>query len=206
MTLEPLNIPASVANREHTAVAAELMALAHQRIDSYLDSSEPTIHNFVPCDFELVDQTLGWLTQNHLLTGPNFCELGSGFGVTTLLASLHGMNAVGIEREPTLVTQANTLAVHFFPDSPFYCGSFIPRGIDDILELASEVEHVSTEEDDIYEEIGIASEEFDLFFAFPWPGEAHFFESVFQSIASNGACLLTYEGREGMKLVRKLDS
>ena len=103
------------------------MALAHQRIDAYLDSSEPTIHNFVPCDFELVDQTLGWLTQNHLLTGPNFCELGSGFGVTTLLASLHGMNAVGIEREPTLVTQANTLAVHFFPDSPFYCGSFIPE-------------------------------------------------------------------------------
>ena len=46
--------------------------------------------------------------------------------------------------------------------------------------------------------------DFDLFFAFPWPGEHVFFEAVFDDSAADGALLLTYRGREGMSLTRKV--
>jgi len=47
-------------------------------------------------------------------------------------------------------------------------------------------------------------DEFDLFFAFPWPGEHQFFEAVFQAAAADNALLLTYRGRDGMHLLRKV--
>jgi hypothetical protein len=46
--------------------------------------------------------------------------------------------------------------------------------------------------------------DFDLFFAFPWPGEHVFFETVFEACTADGALLLTYRGREGMNLTRKV--
>ena len=70
--------------------------------------------------------------------------------------------------------------------------------------LSGEVEYVNTEEGDVYEEIGRDLNEFDLFFAYPWPGEHGVFEAVFAECAADGALLLTYRGREGMNLVGKI--
>ena len=85
----------------------------------------------------------------------------------------------------------------------FYCGTFVPRDISGILELAREVEHVDTHEGEVYDEIGLGLDDFDLFFAFPWPGEQHFFEAVFQAGAADNSLLLSYRGRDGMHLLRK---
>ncbi len=73
-----------------------------------------------------------------------------------------------------------------------------------LVELASEIKHVETQAGDVYEEIGLAMDDFDLFFAFPWPGEYSFFEAIVDACAADGAMLLTYRGREGMHLVRKV--
>ena len=204
MTLQRIEMPDTIQEVGQTASAARLIDLANKRIDAYTRSKRPVIENFVHCDFGLVDRTLAWIASNHLLAGERFCEFGSGFGVATLLAELHGLDAVGIEIEPYLVDQSYKLAETLGLSSQFYCGSFVPRDLPGILDWSCEVDHVLTDEGDVYDEIGSELDEFDLFFAFPWPGEHGFFEAVFDECAADRSCLLSYRGRDGMHLLRKV--
>jgi len=203
MTLLPIDIPDSITQLPHSKAVTQLIELANGRIDAFMLANDSVTENFVNCDFHLVDQALTWIEENHLLTGRQFCELGSGFGVAAMLASARGMESVGIEIDAALVDQACNLADDLDLPANFYCGSFIPRDIPEILDLSSEVEHVETDEGDVYQEIGLELDDFDLFFAFPWPGEQYFFEAVFQAGAAENALLLTYRGRDGMHLLRK---
>ena len=204
MPLQPISIPDEMERFPHSPAAARLIDLANDRIEAFMSGQDSVTENFVRCDFHLLDQSLTWIHENHLLTGNRFCELGSGFGVGALLASLRGMESVGIEIESDLVDQSIGLADELDLPTKFYCGSFIPRTVSGILDLAREVEHVETHEDEVYEEIGLNMDDFDLFFAFPWPGESPFFEAVFESGAANHSLLLTYDGRNGMHLFRKV--
>jgi hypothetical protein len=203
VTLQPIDIPDSVKSTPHSQRAASLIDDANDRIEAFMLADQSVIENFVTCDFHLVDQALAWIAQNHLLTGNRFCELGSGFGVVAMLATIRGLESVGIEVESVLVDQSNDLADDLDIAAKFFCGSFVPRDIAGLAELAADIKHVETHEDDVYEEIGLAMVDFDLFFAFPWPGEHVFFEAVFEASAADGALLLTYRGREGINLVRK---
>lgn len=204
MALQTIKIPDEIKRLPHKPVATRLIRLARERIDAFMAGNDSVTENFVTCDFYLLDQSLTWIEQNHLLTGRRFCELGSGFGVAALLAGLRGMESVGIEIESNLVQQACDLADAVDLPTEFYCGSFVPRGVSGILELGRDVEHVETHEGEVYEEIGLEMDDFDLFFAFPWPGEHPFFEAVFEAGAAVNSLLLTYRGRDGMDLVRKL--
>lgn len=204
MPLQPIQVPEQFSTISHPSTALRLIELAKERSDAFLKLSQPVIHNYVPCDFDLVNQGLAWIMDNYLLAGNRFCEFGSGLGVAALLASAHGMDSIGIEIEAALVEESCRLASDLELPARFYCGSFVPRNISDIFELSQGIEHVVTDEGDVYDEIGLAPSEFDLFFAFPWPGEYHFFESLFQQCAADGACLLTYQGREGLNLIRKI--
>lgn len=203
MALESIDIPDEIRKLPHSLEATDLIRLANVRIEAFMLDNDSVTQNFVRCDFRLADQALTWIRQNHLLTGNRFCELGSGFGVATLLAALQGMESVGIEIESYLVEQASNLSEASEVPADFYCGSFVPRGIDDIEDLGSEVEHVETHEGEVYDEIGLEMDDFDLFFAFPWPGEEHFFEAVFSAGAADNSLLLTFRGRDGMHLIRK---
>lgn len=204
MSLEPVKVSDSLRKIPHTASSEHLIDLGNDRIAEFMLSSDETIENFVTCDFHLIDLAMTWLHDNHLITGNNFCEFGSGYGVVTLLAADRGMRSVGIEIEPTLVERSTALAAELNLDAKFYCGSFIPRDIDHYAELAADIEHVDTHQGDIYQEIGLAMSDFDLMFAFPWPGENGFFEAVFDAGAASGALLMTYRGRDGVEVVRKM--
>lgn len=203
MSFTSIEIPEEISNLKHSSDAVELMEYAHQRIESFMSSHDSVTENFVRCDFHLLDQSLTWIQQNNLLTGNRFCELGSGFGVAAMLASTHGMESIGIEIEDYLVEQSIDLAEELELSVDFYCGSFVPRDVLDVEEIGSDVEHVEIHEDDVYEEVGLGMEDFDLFFAFPWPGEEHFFENVFDAGSAVGSMLLTFRGLDGMHLVRK---
>ncbi|GAB5404697.1 MAG: hypothetical protein Aurels2KO_29280 [Aureliella sp.] len=204
MTLQPIAIPDDINKLEHSPAAEHLIDFANESIEAFMLREEIVSENFVPCDFHLLDQALTWIEQNHLLSGERFCEFGAGFGVGALLAAQRGMEAVGIEIETNLVEQASLLADSLNLPAKFYTGSFVPHGIAGILELGSDIEHVETVEDDVYQEIGLSLDDFDLFFAFPWPGEHQFFEAVFEAGASDNALLLSYRGRDGMHLLRKI--
>lgn len=203
MTLQSLPIPDDIKDLALSSAAVHLIDVAHERIEAFLLANDSVTENFVPCDFHLLDQSLTWIEQNDLLTGRRFCEFGSGFGVATLLTALRKMESVGIEIESCLVDQACDLADELNLPAAFYCGSFVPRDISGILELASDIQRVETHEGDVYQEIGMGIDDFDLCFAFPWPGEHHFFEAVFEAAAAVNAMLLTYRGRDGMHLLRK---
>lgn len=204
MPFESIAIPDSIKHLPYAEDAEHFIDTANEWIEAFMLADETVIENFVPCDFHLLDQALSWIEQNHLMTGSRFCEIGSGFGVGALLASLRGWDAIGIEIEPRLVEQSSDLADELQSNASFYRGSFIPRGIEGLAEWATEVRNVDTEEGDVFDEIGLEMSDFDLFFAFPWPGEHGFFESVVDACAADGALLLTYRGREGMNLVRKV--
>ncbi|MGI9474448.1 MAG: hypothetical protein ACR2NZ_23120 [Rubripirellula sp.] len=203
MSLEQILIPDSIRDVRLPSSAEKLIDEANDRIEAFMLADQKVIENFVTCDFWLAAQALCWIEEQHLLTGDRFLEFGSGFGVAAMLAALRGMEAVGIEIEPELVDQASSLADDLSLDAKFFAGSFVPRDTSGLIEAFSDVRHVETEEGDVYDEIGLELEDFDLFFAYPWPGEHTFFEAVFESGAPVGSMLLTYRGREGMNLVRK---
>ncbi len=204
MTLQSIAVPDEINRLQIAPAAEQLIDLANERIESFMLQEETVSENFVPCDFHLLDQSLTWIEQNHLLSGDRFCELGSGFGVAALLASQRGMESVGIEIESNLVEQACQLADATSLPARFYTGSFVPHDIAGILELGCDIEHVETHEGEVFDEIGLGLDEFDLFFAFPWPGEHQFFEAVFEAGAADNSLLLTYRGRDGMHLLRKV--
>jgi cyclopropane fatty-acyl-phospholipid synthase-like methyltransferase len=204
MPFDNIAVPESIKNRKLSPGVEDLIDRANDRLESFLLADEKVIENFVTCDFHLLAQAIDWIEQNHLLTGKRFCEIGSGFGIGAMLAAYRGMESIGIEIEPILVEQSSKLANDLNVNVEFYCGSFIPRGIESLEELASDIRHVDTHDDDVFDEIGLSMDDFDLFFAFPWPGEHTFFESVLDARAADGALLLTYRGRDGMNLVRKV--
>ena len=204
MALRPIEIPDSIHELAYAEGAEHLIDTANEAIEAFMLADQAVIEGFVTCDFHLLDQAITWIDQNHLLTGNRFCEFGAGFGVGAMLAALRGMESIGIEIEPRLVEQASNVAEQLGNEAQFYCGSFVPRGVEGLAALAVETEHVNLEEGDVYKLIGRDLNDFDLFFAFPWPGEHGFFEAIFDACAADGALLLTYRGREGMHLLGKI--
>src|SRR6056297_2282223 len=205
MALQPIQVPDSINQLPYAEGAEHVIDTANDAIEAFMLIDQTAIEGFVTCDFHLLDQAITWIEQNHLLTGNCFCEWGAGFGVGAMLAALRGMESIGIEIEPRLVEQASKVADELGNDARFYCGSFVPRGVEGLVELTRELERtVDTEEGEVYEFLGRDLSDFDLVFAFPWPGEHGFFENVFDACAADGALLLTYRGREGMHLVGKI--
>jgi SAM-dependent methyltransferase len=203
MTLIPIKIPDDIKHLHYSESAERIIDVANERIELFLLEDDSVIENFVTCDFHLFDQAMTWIEENHLLTGNRFCELGSGFGVAAILAAKRGMDSVGIEIESRLVEQAGQLAEELKTRVRFRCGSFVPRDLAGIDRWSTELRHVETEEGDVYSDLGLEIDDFDLFFAFPWPGEHEFFEAIIDDRAASGALLMTYCGRDGMHLLRK---
>ena len=202
MVLAEIPVPELLTPGDRSLEAEQLIRVAEARVELFTRSHRPRIDNFVVCDFRLVDSALRWIGDHNLLCGESFCEWGSGFGVVTLLASLHGLSACGIEVEPSLVEQSESLAEDQGIEAKFACGSFVPRGVVQREPIVQEVDHVDVDSVDCYDELGQEIADFDLFFAFPWPGEHAFWETVFDRYASDGALLLTYQGIEQLRLQR----
>ncbi|MEM1224075.1 MAG: hypothetical protein AAGJ40_00160 [Planctomycetota bacterium] len=202
--MQSIPIDDDVASLPVAPESIQLIDTANEAIESFLSHSDETFENFVPCDFHLLDQTLSWIGQRQLAAGNRFCEWGAGFGVVAMLAAIHGMESTAIELEPSLWEQSMILAQRLGSPAEFVCGSFIPRELSDLERWGSQVNNVDSSAGDTYDEMDQQIEDFDLIFAFPWPGEADFFEMIFRERASSGAMLLTYHGREGVRLLRRL--
>lgn len=187
----------------------DLLDDADERIERFQhDHRDTPVPAFVPCDFVQVHYGLLQVVAQNLATGHKFCEWGSGVGAVTCLASLLGFDAVGIEIEPDLVEIAETLAEDHAIEAEFIRGSFVPYGGDDCLdahaaELDREVTWLRTDGEDAYEMLGLDPDDFDLVFAYPWPGEEEVIFDLFAEFAAVGALLLTHHGENGLRLQRK---
>lgn len=183
---------------------AALMSDAGQRLQQFDADSQASIPAFVPSDFEQVRRALVWLQDSHLTTGRRFLEWGSGIGAVTCLAARAGFDAIGIEIEPALVALAESLAADHDIVAEFVCGSYVPSGAEPFIDTASEVSWLRTDRPDCYAELGLDPEDFDVIYAYPWPGEEQVIFDLFQGYAAVGTLLLTYHGQDGLRLQRKV--
>ncbi len=161
--------------------------------------------SFVPSDFSRVYTALLELRERGLATGDRFCEWGSGVGVVALLANLVGFDAVGIEIEPALVEEAEQLADDYEIAVDFACGSFVPADHEHIVDRHDDAHILDHGGADGYEPLGLDPDDFDVIYAFPWPGEHHMLEKLFDAVAATGALLVTYNGIEDVIVHRKID-
>lgn len=184
--------------------AARLLADAQRRIEKLEDETRAAIPAFVPSDFELAYRALRQIKTDRLATGRRFVEWGSGAGAVTCLGVLAGFDAVGIEIEPLLVAIAEELALDHGIATQFVHGSFVPPGAEPHLDWTGGVTWLSTGGPDGYAELELDPDDFDIVFAYPWPGEEKVVFDLFEDFAAVGALLLTYHGQEGIQLRRKV--
>lgn len=202
MALVPVEIP-----RISDPIPSEVetyLAEARSRISEYSDDNQAPA--FVACDFEPVYEAIRSVRQTNLAAGNVFCEWGSGFGVVASLASGLGFESYGIEIEAPLVEQARRLAEDTDHRVEFVQGSFVTDGAEHIVEktVSSDVFWLNTEVDDAYNELQMDPDDFDVIFAYPWPGEDDVITGLFEHSAAHGALLVTYSYLDGVSLHRKV--
>lgn len=177
---------------------------ADERIESFLrHRRDNPIHSYVSSDFPLAYSGLRALVESPVLTGDRFCEWGSGFGVVTGLAALLDFEAFGIEIESDLVGEAEELAASFEIPATFSCGNFIPGGDDNYRENLGPSPYLEIDADAAYDDLGLELEEFDIIYAYPWPGEEQTLSDIFEHYAAPGAVLVLHHGLDGLIVRRK---
>ena len=169
----------------------------------YAHRDQP-ISGFVASDYRKVFFAIEHLKQTGLLRGRCFCEWGSGLGVVAGLAASHDFLAYGIEVEPLLVEASVKLLQRHQLDVVIGCGSFIPDA-STIPELNhQEMSWINLEAESGYPLIELEPSDVDLFFVYPWPGEARFVQDLFEQCAQTGALLLAYLGADELACWQKI--
>ncbi len=182
---------------------------ADLRVSEFVRNSPIHITGFVPSDFVTVYHALRAITEANLAPGNSLCEWGSGFGVVASLAAMLEFNVCGIEIERDLSDASRKLADDFGLPVEFVHGSFVPPGAEADVEEASaensaEYFWLVTDVDDAYDKLGLDPDDFDVVFAYPWPGEECLIESLFEKYAAEEALLLTYNQYNTVRLQRKV--
>ncbi|MCH8840515.1 MAG: class I SAM-dependent methyltransferase [Planctomycetes bacterium] len=182
---------------------------ADLRVSQFVRNSPIRITGFVPSDFVTVYRSLRAITEANLAPGTSLCEWGSGFGVVASLAAMLEFKVCGIEIEGVLVDASRRLADDFGLPVEFVHGSFVPSGAEAYVEEAyadNNAESLSlvTDADDAYDELGLNLDDFDVVFAYPWPGEERLIENLFEKYAAEGTLLLMYNKGSFVRLRRKV--
>ena len=206
MALIPLNFSPH-ASLSLPPEVADFLRDADSRIDQFTEQTRSNPHPaFVQSDFPLVYTALATLreqTSHCSPPGDLFCEWGSGFGVVAMLAAMLGYESHGIEIEPLLVEESQNLADDYDLSVQFVCGTLIPPGADSLTDAPTDFAVLAPGGQNAYAELGLDLDDFDLIFAFPWPGEEQTLNKIFHHHAAPGALLLTYHGLDDLKLQRK---
>lgn len=204
MALKELQL--NILSRRVPSDVAEFLRDADARIEEFISNRPVRISGFVPSDYLAVFEALQAVVEKDLAPGDLFCEWGSGFGVAAMLASMMDFQAYGIEIENSLIEAARALADDYSLTTEFMQGSFVPAGAE------VDVEHTRTDDnvwlvtdvDDAYPELGLVVRDFDVIYAFPWPGEEDVVANLFDTYSSAGAILLTYTQLDGIRVRRKV--
>lgn len=192
-----------VSHEPIPAEIAELIAAGRERVDQYFEQpAKQQVPGYVPSDFEEAYRFLESIVDHRLAPGRRFCEWGCGIGVVSLLAAKVGLLSCGIEVEPDLVETSRELARQFRLDVEFAEGTFLPPGEAEEF-VPGEIAWLRFDGADAWEELAMDPREVDIVYAYPWPGEEEAIVDVFESIAADQTLLITFHGREGMRVRRQ---
>lgn len=188
------------------ADVAEFIDEANERIRNFIDDRPVRISGFVPSDFDQVYFALEAIAEQRIAAGDVFCEWGCGFGIVAMLAAALEFQSYGIEIENSLIVEATQLAEDYDVPVDFVCGSFVPRELEETAEAMfnSELAWLDARADEAYEQLGLQPCDFDLVYAFPWPGEEDVITTLFEESAAMGALLLTFGQMDGVRVRRKV--
>lgn len=163
-------------------------------------------HAFVPADYAAAHDALRRLRPH----ADSFLELGSGVGVIAITAALLGYDAAGIEIVPWLVDAAADLADEFVDDIDvgsgasiqFAAGTFIPTDFQDVVDRTDAELPTIFDGTPAYDELGRSLADFDVVYAFPWPGLEDVFFELMARHGRPGGLFLTHSGTDGFQAFR----
>lgn len=210
--LLPIEIPSSIDSIPIPAGISARIELARERIQAFQDRwDRPQIEQFVAGDYDLVWQTLQWITDTVPRTGQRFLEWGCGFAVVSGLAAELGYDAIGIEAEIDLLQEGmKTIEQWKSIDSnptnvELIHGNFLPPGADSLADdpTLPSLGHPLPE---AYSKLGLNLDDFAIVYSYPWPGEDDFHELVFDRYAESGALLIQFCGPNDVRVSRKANS
>jgi hypothetical protein len=198
------DVPLPPSATKPDAATAAFLSDAAARIDAFFEARwQDPIVGFVPSDFSKVWPVLAALAERDLAPGRLFCEWGCGFGVVAGLAAKLGFAAHGIEIEPDLVVEARRLLADHRLDAQIVAGSFIPPGGEALAEIRAEMAWLVTGGSDGHAALNRSADEWVVVFAYPWPGEEHVVERIFERYAAPRALLVTHRSEQGTRVQRK---
>ena len=184
---------------------ADFLRAANQRIDDFYEErwQEPIVA-FVPSDLERTWRLLDALARDRIADGRSFCEWGCGFAAVAGIAALCGFEACGIEIEPALVGPARRLMRDAGLEVEIVHGNFVPRDAGSLARTRNEFAWLAEGGPDGHAELGVEPHDFDVVFAYPWPGEEDGILRLFDAYASRGALLVTFHGEAGLRVRKKV--
>lgn len=166
--------------------------------DEFSAMASDRFHLFIPCDHLGAYEELRKLRSQ----ATSFVEFGSAAGIVTIMADLLGFDAYGIEIEPWLIDCSTELASEFGSSATFAEGTFVAPEYQDEIELLSSDSFTPTDGANAFDELGMDLSDFDLIFAYPWPGDEEWLYELIRRHARPGAVLLTYDVTEGFRVTR----
>ncbi len=186
--------------------AMRLIDDAQERIERFILHRYATdpLPSFVASDYVMVNRALLAVIRGGHATGSMFCEWGAGFAVVAALAALQKLDAYAIEIDRELVDEAERLMNDHDLNVQLVQGSLIPEGGDVLVDGMAQQAWLLTNEQSAYDELGLDLCDFDIVFAYPWPGEESLIEALFDKFAARGALLLTYHGMNEIRLQRRV--
>ena len=186
---------------------ATFVAAANARIDAFYEQRwKDPIVAFVPSDLEAAWRLFDALLREKITPGRSFCEWGCGFAAVAGVASLAGFRASAIEIERPLVAEARQLAKDFGLSVEVEHGNFVPNDAGDLAATPNEFTWLAEGGPDGHDALGLDPEDFDVVYVYPWPGEEKVVLRLFDEYANPGSLLVTFHGKEGMRVHRKTET
>jgi len=184
---------------------ATFIHAANQRIDTFYETRwKKPIIAFVPSDLEAAWRTFDALARSKLAPGRSFVEWGCGFAAVAGVASLTGFRACGIEIERQLVDEARKLMRDHQLEVEIVHGNFVPTDAGELGDCNVEFTWLAEGGPDGHDALGLDPRDFDVVFAYPWPGEEKVLHRLFDAYGETEALLVTFHGNAGLQVRRKV--
>ena len=162
---------------------------------------EPGFHPFVAADYDVVRAALQRLAAQRPARG-RFLEWGSASGIITVMADIVGFDACGIELDAALVDTARALAARHGSRARFVAGSFLPTGYRWRSRDGDTRKGTIGDGPSGYLQLGLALDDFDVVFGYPWGGEMELMHDVMRQYGSPDALLLLHDTNLGVRAFR----